>query len=442
MIPQVVRPEKSFLHQTLQTAGTNAIVMGFGIVTGMLSARLLGPTGRGELAAIQVFPTLVSVIGVLGVADALVYLVAREPREGGRWLASGMALTTLACIPFALGAYLVMPVVLRAQSPAVVEAARFYLLLVLLNATVGLLTHPMQGLGKLTQWNIMRLLPALVWLVLLLLAWVQGEAGAAGLTRSYVLGYATLALPFALIALPRLARPFRIEPRRWQPLLRYGLPSVLAYVPGMLNVRLDQMLMAAFLTAESLGLYAVAVAWSGALLPLLLQAIGSVLVPRIASTQLDPEQQSTRLGKGARLGAAAILPALLILALITPLLLPLLFGAAFSRAVPAALVLLVAAAFNAMNEVLRAGLRGLGFPGDVLWGELLGLVVTAVCLALLLRPLDLMGAAIASLASYFVVMIVLSQRVVRRTSLRFSDLLPRSSEVWDSLSRAWAGHFR
>jgi len=438
-----VQKDSSFLNQTFQTAGANAIITGLGFVTGMLSARLLGPTGRGELAAIQIFATLVSVLGVLGVTEALVYYTAREPSGSGKWLASGMALTVLSSIPFALAAYLLMPLILKAQTPAVIEAARFYLLVVLLAATVGLLTFPMQGLGEITRWNIMRLLPALVWVVVLLLAWVRGEADAPGLSRSYLLGYAALALPFALIALPRLARPFKVEPHRWRPLLRYGLPSVLAFVPGMLNVRLDQMLMAALLSPASLGLYAVAVSWSGALLRVLLQAISSVLLPRIASVQLDPAQQSASLGQGARFGVVAVLPALMLLALITPWVLPLLFGDAYSQAVPAALILLVAAAFDAFSGVLRAGLRGLGFPGDVLWGELLGLAVTVVCLALLLKPLDIMGAAIASLASYFVVMIVLAQRVTHRTSLRVSDLLlPRSSEVLATLARVRAGRIR
>lgn len=440
---RAVQEESSFLSQTVQTAGANAVITGFGFLTGMLAARLLGPAGRGELAAIQVFPTMVASLGVLGVTEALVYFAAREPSKGGRWFASGMALTVLSSIPFALGAYLLMPVILRAQAPAVVEAARFYLLIVLLSATVGLFTFPMQGLGKIARWNVMRLLPALVWLVVLLLGWARGTADAAGLSRSYLLGYAALALPFALLALPKLGGPFRVEPRLWRPLLGYGLPSVLAFVPAMLNVRLDQMLMAAFLSPESLGLYVVAVSWSGALLRVLLQAIASVLVPRIASEKLDPARQSARLGQGARLGVITVVPALVVLALITPLVLPLLFGSPYSRAIPAALVLLVAAGFDAFSGVLRAGLRGLGFPGDVLWGEILGLVVTAVCLALLLRPLDLMGAAIASLVSYLVVMIVLAQRVTHRTPLSLGDLLlPRASEVTATLSRARAGRLR
>ena len=55
---RAVQEESSFLSQTVQTAGANAVITGFGFLTGMLAARLLGPAGRGELAAIQVFPTL------------------------------------------------------------------------------------------------------------------------------------------------------------------------------------------------------------------------------------------------------------------------------------------------------------------------------------------------------------------------------------------------
>lgn len=56
----------------------------------------------------------------------------------------------------------------------------------------------------------------------------------------------------------------RDQPINAGELLRYGAPSVLSGVPAQLDLRLDQILMAALLPAKQLGLYTVGVAWSGA----------------------------------------------------------------------------------------------------------------------------------------------------------------------------------
>ena len=68
-------------------------------------------------------------------------------------------------------------------------------------------------------------------------------------------------------------------------------------------------------------------------------------------------------------------------------------------AVPAGLILALVATIAAMNQVLEEnwGLRGSGCPVAVMRAEMAGLVVTAIALALMLRPMGIVGAAIASL---------------------------------------------
>ena len=99
--------------------------------------------------------------------------------------------------------------------------------------------------------------------------------------------------------------------------------------------------------------------------------------------------------------------------LVTPLMLTWLFGAAYAPAIPAALVLVVANAISSANMILQDGARGLGTSNTVLWSELTGLVVTVTCLAVLLRPYEIMGAAIASLLGYAAVTVILLLRLTR-----------------------------
>src|SRR6185503_18165444 len=74
------------------TFGGNIALALLGASTGVLAARLLGTAGRGELAAIQTFPTLLAVTAMLGLPEALVFFTARNPPDSGRYLATAMAI--------------------------------------------------------------------------------------------------------------------------------------------------------------------------------------------------------------------------------------------------------------------------------------------------------------------------------------------------------------
>src|SRR5215831_13894470 len=204
----------------------------------------------------------------------------------------------------------------------------------------------------------------------------------------------------------------------------------------MLNLRLDQMVMATFLPAQVLGLYVVAVAWGGATHPLM-SAVGAVMFPGVA-TQANPSQQREVFVQGIRIAGVTSLVIAMPFLLVTPLVLPLVFGKQFSTAIPAALVLVVAGAIAGLNTVFEEGLRGLGQPVSVLWAECGGVAVAIVFLLILLKPLAIMGAALASLLGYSAtaVFLILAGKAATGSSPA-ALLFPRRHEV----SQGW-NHLR
>lgn len=394
-----------FAGHMVLTAGTNILLALLGLVTGVLAARLLGPEGRGELAAIQLWPTFIATVAMLGLPDALVYFSAREPDKAGRYLGSAMSLAVLSSLPFMVVGYLVIPLLLSAQSAEVIRAARWYLLLVPLYTLVGMPYHPLRGRHDFGFWNALRITPNIGWLVVLVLAWFLGQAEPQFVAVAYLVVLSLLFFPVTYIVVKRIPGPFWPDTRKWKPMAHYGVPSVISSVPQMLNFRLDQILMAALLPAQVLGLYVVAVAWSGAVQPLL-TAIGTVLFPNVAS-QPDRDQQALAFAQGTRFGVFGAIVMTIIFMVLTPWLLPFLFGARFAAAITAALVLVVASAIASVSSIMEDGLRGLGHPTAVMWAEFAGLVVTAISLWFLLRPLGIMGAALSSLLGYSAVAILL-----------------------------------
>jgi len=428
------RGARSLAANTAVTAATNISLAGLGVVSGVLAARLLGPHGRGQFAAIQTWPSFVATLAMLGMPEALVYFSARAPSEAGRYLGSAVVVGLVSSVPFVLVGYLLTPLMLHAQAPAIVRAGRWYLLLVLIFASAGLFPNPLRGRSDFASWNLMRMMPNTLLIVVLVVAWACSQAVPTFVAAGNLVALALLIFPFAAIVARRVPGPFTPDLNKLPSMIEYGLPCMLTGMPQMLNLRLDQMLMAALLSPRDLGLYVVAVAWSGAAAPLL-SAVGAVMTPAVASAT-DAAHGARRLAAGARITTALAIVICLTLAAVTPIAIVLLFGERFRPSIPAALMLMPAAGVLGINLVLQEGLRGMGHPYAPLQAELAGLAVTAVALALMLRPMGIMGAAIASLLGYSTVNAVLVINARRYTGTSLRDLLlPRLGEFKLTLVR-------
>ena len=160
----------------LQTAASDAALSFLGLATGVFAARLLGPVGRGELAAIQTWPTFIATLSTLGLGEAIVYYAAQEPEQGGRFIGSALVLALVAAPPFMAVSYFLMPYLLAAQSPGVVFASRCYLLLIPVYVALSMPVQGIRAKKKFGIWNVLRALSPLCWLLVLGIAWALGQS--------------------------------------------------------------------------------------------------------------------------------------------------------------------------------------------------------------------------------------------------------------------------
>lgn len=406
------------------TSATNVAVAAVGAVTGILAARLLGPNGRGELAVVQMLPTLLASLAMLGMPEALTYWVARDRERGATLLTSA----TLVCVAGSLVAaplgYVLIGAVLEGD---VVDESRQYLALLAVFPLVHLAHHPLRSLGRFMAWNAFRLAPGLGWLVLLLIHRLGDRPRPADLAMQYLLVLTALIVPTILVARRRIGigAPSRAATRR---LLAFGLPAAATTVPQALNLRLDQVLIAAVLPAEDLGLYVAAVAWSGAVSPVV-SAMGSVLLPRVASAD-DAAERRRLIGQSGRIGTLLAVVLAVPLVAVTPIAVPVLFGSAFSSAVPSALVLVGANVMLTVAYILGEATRGLNAPGRVLVAEVAGLLATVIGLVVTLPSIGIMGAAVSSVLGYAVVLATLAVGLSRSTGASPLELLvPSRADV-------------
>jgi O-antigen/teichoic acid export membrane protein len=377
---------------------------------------------------------------MLGLDSALVYFIARHPERGRQFTSTAVLIGLLSSLAVGTVAWFALPFVLRAQQAQVVSAARVFLVIGGIYALVGIPHGSLRGARSFTAWNLFRVAPVLAWLGMLLAFWFFGHPNAIPLSRWYLVGTLGCGLPFLVVVNRKLQGPLRPEPRLAPEMLRFGLPSAVTSIPLTINLQLDQLLIIAFLPARSLGLYVVAVSWSGGVAPLL-SALGTVLFPNV-SAERDADRQGNLLATALQGGALVAIVISAPFLLFAPFGLPLVFGSSFAPSIPSALVLVPAGAILAWARIAEAGLQGLGRPTAVLIAEGVAAVVTVAALPALLHAFGIFGAAVASLLGYSTAAIYTAAAISHWTHQSVRSLVVPTRPVVRSLVVQSVSRFR
>ncbi len=403
------------------TVVTNIVLAVLGAMTGVLAARALGPVGEGELTAIQAWPTSLGTIAILGLDFSVVYFISRQPERGRQYTSTAILVGLTSVLAVDTVAWFALPTLLSAQSPQVVSAARTFLLIGVIYALIIIPRGSLRGANHFTSWNLFRIAPGVAWLCILVASKLAGTPDPILLSRLYMGAVFVCGLPFLVLLNDKLDGRGKPDRSLVPKLLRFGLPSALTSLPQTVNLQLDQMLIIAFLPARFLGLYVIAVSWSGATVPLL-SAIGSVLSPSV-SAERDKSRQGLLVTTALRGGTIVAVITSAIFMLLAPIGLPFIFGSRFTSSIPSAVVLVPAVAIFAWAGIAQEGLRGLGRPITILIAEASAAVVTLATLPVLIHAYGIFGAAMASLIGYSTIAVFCVVTISRDTQLKISSLI-------------------
>jgi O-antigen/teichoic acid export membrane protein len=387
------------------TAGSNLFIAATAAIGGILSARLLGPTGRGELAAALVWAATLSVIGTLGLPQALTYFTASHPADVGDIFATAMVMLVAQSLGTLAVGYLAIDIISRYQ-PLPVESIRLYLLSIPFTLLTTYLNTIAQGLKRFTLFNAIRIASSAGYIISLFLAGMLGQHRAKDIIILLLVSSITIAIGGLYFFLREIKPKGNFHWQQTHRLLGYGLRSYWGSLSWMANGRLDQfvMSMSAFINLNALGEYAVAVSYSSVLFPLS-GAFASTLYPRVAGGHKTDAPY--RISKVLKLNLFLTGMGAVLLSVLTPLLIPLLFGSNFTSSIYPAMILLLGSVFLGCNYVLSDGLRGMGHPLITSIGETAGAGMTVLGLILLLPTFGIIGAAWVSVISYAVVFLIL-----------------------------------
>lgn len=361
----------------------------------VITARALGPGGRGEFVLLFTLATVTYLACTFGVSTAArVHLVAKERVvESDDYIGLCAALTVLETVVCALLAAAVLPLVdvrLSATSCVLVGVlgGTFLAQYALFDAV--------NAYGETARASALDASGSVAQLIfVLVLARRDVDDVDPYLVALVVANLVQIILELLSLRGMRVSLRPRYRRAQWKLLLRTGVPGAVLSLAQITTFRLDRYLVGIFLTPAAVGLYSVAAA-----VPELLRvpavALSNAFFYRIAAGSAEPDD--FRRLRRAFIALAVGLSAATFIA--APLLIRLVFGPEYAGSVGPLRVLLLAEVSVCVFQLDGFSLAGLNRIGKAAAAAGLGLVVVTLADLVLIPALGINGASWASVLGY------------------------------------------
>jgi enterobacterial common antigen flippase len=365
-----------------QTMLVRIVILGMNVLTGIISARLLGAAGRGEQTAIAMWPQLVPMCLTFGLPTALIYGAKRAPQREGSLVAAALMLGASGGLVAAALGYLAVPYWLGHLDSRVVLWSQVFMLVVPYGMISPLAQSIMEAHGKFAIENALIFAAALSTMCLLVGLGVAGAANPVTVAMAYTVG----GVPAGIAGIGYATRLSRPAVRDLVPaartLLHYGLRQYGSDLLAALSGNVDQFLVAGFLAPTMVGTYVV-LASLCRVLNLIQQSIGVVLFPKIVGRPLHAMSEDVQ--RAVRVNVAISLLPTLIIGFGGARLIQLVYGHDFIATGLVIWLLLGDSLFGGISRLLAQTMMAAGRPGLV---TLLNAVQFVICipLSLLLLP--------------------------------------------------------
>lgn len=437
-------PGKASAATVVQTIGSRFAIIGLNAVTGILTARLLAPEGRGELAAIGIWPGLVAALTTLGLPTALIYHGRREPLRLGPLTASALVLSAIASLGGTAIAWALVPSWLRHHPPEVILATRLCLYSTVLSSMTLVARAACEARGDFRSSNFTQMAAPVVTILGLVGFAVTGYLTPVTAAFAYVSSTVPV-LIWLLVAL-RAHHPLAlVAPRaNWRQLLQYGARSYGMDLFGALSLYLDQALVVGLLPPAAMGIYAVALS-----LARIISAVhfgtATLMMPAVVGYPTD--MLTAAIARSARM--ATVVGAVIGLAIVAagPVLVALVYGTAYAAVGSLLPILVLDTIISGATWVLMQGVLAAGRPGIVTTTQFAALALSVPLFLVLVPAAGPRGAAIAMVTVSIVrlVMVLASYRLwlgaplpriwLQRTDL--ADIVGRVSSLLRTGPAAW-----
>ena len=399
-----LNPSSKYRRHVVVTSLTSIGLYGVGILTGPILARSLGPSGRGDIAAVVAPASVLALALTIGLPTAAAYFVDTVAEE--QLLLTAALFGLLLGVPVCALAWFGAPVYLSDHAPATITWARWLLLLIPFSVGTSAAVEIRRRVNPAT-WNYWRSVPVIVPGLGTIVLAVLGRLTLGSVLALYFVGQALQLV--LLVSRLRERRPWkRPSVATFRLMFPYAWRSSTTSTATALTMRLDQVVLVAAVPPAELGLYAVAVMVASMTNPLT-SGLSFALFGHLRG-ETDESRALSRFRRSAWTTLLVSSVAALSLGLLAVPLLRTAFGSDFVEGATALRLLLPGSVAFDLLGVLNAKLLSDGRPGEASWAALVGITITVLGLFLVVPHLGVEGAAIVTSTAFISEVLFLASR--------------------------------
>jgi O-antigen/teichoic acid export membrane protein len=411
-----------FVRDVAMTGGTQLIQAASAMAAGVIVARVLGPSAKGELSVLGALASIAVLLGSLGLHQSGVYFLGRHKADRDAVISNNALVGVVGGLltAVALG---IAGIVFREALISGISLGVFllYLAFVPFNYFNEFGRRVMLGAGRVGIYN----LPDLVTGAALVLGTtVVVIVFGPHLVPLVVLRVVT-ELAIAVVMVVQVGRAIRFKLKPARAVLgrqaAYGVKNYASSLFWIVLMQGDLVLCNHFLGNAPTGVYSVAVSL-GLPLTMLGAVLGTLIFQRVSADE-SAANRVANTNRVVRVLVPALLVGVALLGVASNWIIPAVYGSKFEGATEALLLLLPGLFALAVELVLMNHLAGEGSPPIVYFGPLAGLIVNLGANMYVIPRYGINGAAVTSSVGYGIVLLLVGREYLRITGSRLRDLV-------------------
>lgn len=409
-------------------AFVNYGILALNLITGVYTARVMGPSNKGVYYAVTSWTGIAGTLALFGFSQALgwYYRQTSSPKALYKMM---VRLTTFSSIVLAVALAVPIASVIAHVSSHAIWVAILGLAILPLGSAGSVAWMLLTLEGEYGAYNFIRIAQTITFTILVVFFGIINHLTANALI---LLAYATNVFPSLLFLFKarKILSHRRDQHGSLPGVVRIIRKSAQYFVPTLastFNTRLDQMLNTIWLAASGIGLYGVALASLNVAM-VAMGAFSTVFFSMFVGKDRDKIFERTTRSARLLLIVSAVMT--IVILVISPVALPLLYGHRYDRAYSIIVSLVLSVPFMTMIGVLYQGFNALGRPLLSLPSESVGAVSGAILLAVLTPRLGAVGAGASDTISYGLDVVVALWQW-NRIGGDVKNLVPRAQDISD-----------
>lgn len=411
-------------YRTLASSAAGLLLT---IIYSILSARMLGAEGRGLLAAIQLWPTVLAGAMTMGMSTSFAYHARKNRNITSSLFASGLVATVLlSSLSSSLGIF-VLSNFLPTLTSKQIDFAHTYLIAMLPATAITIyIGGCAQLIDNLRLFNLLKIIPALLQVIAIIVLYLSIGLTAERLAIATVVTQLITITWMMNLSINELGFSLSKTWNYFGIMLSYGLSVWAVEIFGVLTQQVDKIWISGALQLKYLGIYTLAFGMSRVISNIQNSAAAIIFPQNIGksiSDVVDSTVQVFRLTFWPTLILA--IPASLLAA---PLF-PIVFGKDFTLSGQIFPVLVLECIIGTSSWVLAQAFNSLGKPHLIVLRQATGLASTVIVAYFAVPTFSVWGVVMAVIAGSIVRLIVTILAFEKGLGIAIPNIFPNKSDI-------------